>query len=359
MFSYRYWPFDWGAEVAAQLRRVQHQAQIITSVRDFEKMEHDLIRLVNKGVYLEIVICQFPSERTMKHTNILRRLAVSGSNVFTTPLFDQLQRTEYYAIFDRQQLLSNTEYEGADNHGELLLAKSKELERIASHAEKLNPSADEIRIVFQADQAEVSKGRSVQLYWDVEEADFIELDPGFGPVASSGTISASIYEDTLFRLKAGNRSGILIKSLFVKMKEDSPLSLQLSVFDTASSEFIPLQSANSPDHIYAVLKSDRLRLEWSASASGLLSEARLGSIQSNGEHVFQVFHDEKFTFTFITTYGEYVANMEVYTHIETFSAGIVIPEQNHKDVTEMPERTAPRKGSLWQRFLRAIQKIFK
>ena len=357
MFSYLYWPYDWGTEISVQLKRVQHFVQIITPVADFEKMESELFRLVNRGVYVEVVVCQFPSEKTMKHVNTLKRLAASGSDISTVTLSDPLQRTEYYAILDRKLIVSNRQYEGAEHYGELIVQKTRELKHVFEGADPVRSSLEEMRIFFQCDTMEVRRGRSVNLYWEVEYADFVELDPGIGPVEASGNISVPVFEDTLFRIKAGNRSGILVKSLYVKVSDQALVHLELYVFDPVEQDYVLLQSANNPGHTYAVMKGDRLRLVWSASASGLLSERRLGGISSSGEHNFQVFHDENFTFTLLTTLGENVVDLEIIAMVERFSGELIAPEMPSVGETRAPQSAAGRKNRpRWMAWLLGVIK---
>jgi hypothetical protein len=311
MFTYLYWPNEWGGEVASQLRKVHTQLQMVVGVPDFQKMETELFRLVNRGVYLELVVCQKSLERTLKQTNVLKRLALSGVEVHILPLNEPAERYESFAIFDRRHLVSDTYHQEVPDHLELIRRQSALFQRLASQSEKVNPALDDVRIRFESNATEVGEGETVQLYWEVQNADFIELDPGVGAVEALGNHSTPILEDTLFRIKASNKSGILMKSVLVRLRQEPTLRLTLSVVQTGTSLSIPLESAFVNRHSYAVLRGDRLRLEWSALASGVLTEKRLGSLRLEGEHDFVVFNDEKFTFTLSTAFGEKSVDLDV------------------------------------------------
>jgi hypothetical protein len=56
MFNYLYWPYDWGAEVASQLARVQSHAQIILGIAELEKMEAEIFKLQNRGIHVELIV---------------------------------------------------------------------------------------------------------------------------------------------------------------------------------------------------------------------------------------------------------------------------------------------------------------
>lgn len=311
MFTYLYWPNEWGAEVASQLRKVQTQLQMVVGVTDFQRMEPELFRLVNRGVYLELIVCQRSLERTIKQYNVLKRLALSGVEVHVLPLNDAGDRYEHFAIFDRKHLVSDTYHEDVNDYIELIERQSMLFRRLCSNAEKVNPALDDVRIRFESTATEVGQGETVRLHWEVQNADFIELDPGVGAVEPLGNFSTPILEDTLFRIKASNKSGILMKSVLVRLRHEPTIRLTLSVMQPGTSLSIPLESAFPHRHSYAVLRGDRLRLEWNALASGALAEKRLGRLRMEGEHDFVVFNDEKFTFTLTTAFGEKTVEVEV------------------------------------------------
>jgi hypothetical protein len=72
-------------------------------------------------------------------------------------------------------------------------------------------------------------------------------------------------------------------------------------------------------HSYAVLRGDQLRLEWAAPASAILSEEKLGSLASVGDHLVRVFRDEKYIFTLRTTFGDERVVLDIVTMDEQMS----------------------------------------
>jgi hypothetical protein len=312
MFNYLYWPFDWGSEVATQLARVHSHVQITSAIAELEKMEAELFKLQNRGIHVELIVFLALSERGLRNMNTLKRMAIAGSNIALVSITESNQFVECFAILDKKQLVSNVDYGNVINIGELIYNKAKEFQVISSKSEKLDYSISDIHINLQVDKTEVQPGDMVELYWEVENADFIALDPVVGSINTRGNISVPLFEDTLFRIKASNKSGILIKSVFVKVVNDSFIELKISVYDPATTAYVTLESANPPHHSYAVLKGDRIKMEWSTKANGILKESKLGFINIFGEHIFQIFENENYIFTLETTLGVYNRKLDLF-----------------------------------------------
>jgi len=319
MFNYLYWPFDWGSEVADQLIRLQSHVQITIGIAELEKMEAEIFKLQNRGVHVELIVFLAQSERGLRNMNTLKRMAISGSNIALVSIPESNQFIECFAILDKKQLISNVDYGSVNNIGELIYNKVKEFQVILSKSETLDYAVNNININFQVNKTEVQPGDLIELYWEVENADFILLDPAVGAVATSGNITIPVFEDTLFRIKASNKTGVLIKSIFIKIVDDAFIELKISVYDPASTDFVPLESANPPHHSYAVLKGDRIKVEWSTKANGILKEARLGFINIFGEHVFQIFENENYIFTLETTLGVYNRKLDLFAVVDQSS----------------------------------------
>lgn len=316
MFNYLYWPFDLGSEVATQLKRLQSHVQITAGMAELEKMEAEIFKLQNRGVHVELIVFLAQSERGLKNMNTLKRMAIAGSNIALVAIPESKQFIECFAILDKKQLISNVDYGAVSNTGELIYNKAKAFQVLQSKSEKLDYSVSDIRINLQANKTEVQPGESVELYWEVENADFILLDPVIGTIDTTGNISIPVFEDTLFRIKASSKSGILIKSVFIKVVDDAFIELKVSVYDPSSKDFVTLDSANPPHHSYAVLKGDRIKIEWSTKANGILKEAKLGFINVFGEHIFQIFDNDNYSFTLETTLGVYNRNLDLFAVTE-------------------------------------------
>lgn len=312
MFNYLYWPFDWSSEVSAQLMRAQSHVQITLGVDELEKMEAEIFKLQNRGIHIELIVFLAQNERGLRNMNSLKRMAIAGSNIALVSISESRQVLECFAILDKKQLISNMDYGQVTNTGELIYNKAKEFQVLSSKSEKLDYSVSNIHINLQVDKTEVQPGDMIELFWEVENADFILLEPALGSVNTSGNITLPVFEDTLFRIKASNKSGILIKSVFIKVVDDAFIELKISVYDPSAADFVAIESANPPHHSYAVFKGDRIKMEWSTKANGILKEDRLGFINVIGEHLFQIFENEKYIFTLETTMGIYNRKLELF-----------------------------------------------
>lgn len=353
MFHYLYWPEDWATEVAAQLRRVQAQVQLILTSTDFQTIEAELFRLVNRGVYVEMVLLERPADRQLRYVNVRKRLVLSGVEVVTLSLQDKETGPERFAIIDRKHLISPTDHGEVADVMALVVDRTRFFRRIFQQGERMDPALDEVQIRLQCQVEEADPGQPVEISWDVRNADFIEMDPGVGPLEPEGRLSIPLYEDTLFRIKAGNRNGMRMKSLLVRLAQPSLLRVSVSVLDPATRLYIPLESAFSGRYSYAILRGDQIRLEWAAPASALLSEERMGSLASVGDHNLRVFRDEKYIFTLKTTFGDERVELDIVTMDEQMST---VVRESRKKASPWKMRRIGTPGS---GFRAGIRRLFK
>ena len=163
--------------------------------------------------------------------------------------------------------------------------------------------ADYDIVIYGGTAAAVTAGEAVDIHWAVENADFIDLEPGIGAIEAAGSLSMGIFEDTLFRIRAGNRRGMRMRSHLVRIAEPSDLEVTLSVLDAATGIYIPLEPATPAPPAYAVLRGDAIRIAWRSPVPSTLHEARLGRLLSSGHHDRQVSEDQLFVFTLMTPLG--------------------------------------------------------
>lgn len=304
MFQYLYWPDAWAEEAATHLRRAQAQVQMLLRASDFAKVEEELFRLANRGVYLELCLLEHTADRSLRYVNARKRLVIAGAHVTVQAIHNYREVRECLLVIDRRHLLSNTEYDNPDDHRAILVDRSRHFQALMASGRKEDPAVDDLRIRLWSSSAAVSSGEAVEIHWEVENADYIDMEPGIGAVAAADSLSMSIFEDTLFRIKAGNRRGMLMRSHLVRIAEPSELEITLSVLDRASGMHVPLEPASSTPPTYAVLKGDLIGLSWRAPVPSTLHEARLGPLLSSGNHALEVSEDEIFVFTLRTAHGE-------------------------------------------------------
>lgn len=311
MFQYLHWPDDWAEEAASHLRRVQAQVQLLLRASDFAKVEEELFRLANRGVYLEVCIREHTADRTLRYVNAKKRLVLAGAHLTVHTIHDYREVQECLLIIDRRHLLSNTDYGNPDDHRAILVDRSRHFQALMTSGRREDPAVDDLRIRLWSSSGAVATGEAVDIHWEVENADFIDMEPGIGAVEAAGSLSMSIFEDTLFRIKAGNRGGMLMRSHLVRIAEPSDLEVTLSVLDRASGLHVTLDPASSNPPSYAVLKGDLIRVSWRSPVPSSLQEARLGQLLSSGHHELEVSEDEIFVFTLRTALGESTCHVSV------------------------------------------------
>lgn len=311
MFQYLFWPDDWAREAAAQLKRTQGQVQLLMQASEFGFLEEELFRLINKGIYLEICLREHPADKNLRYVNAKKRLVLAGAEVTVHPKRSFQDESESFLIIDRRHLISNTRYPTQDDHRGILIERTRHFHGLMASGHRENPAKDDLRIRLWSSAPEVPAGQAVDIHWEVENADFIEMEPGVGAIAASGSLPMTIFEDTLFRVKAGNRGGMLMRPLIVRIAEPSLLEVTVSVLDAGSGMHIPLESASESSRSYAVLRGDRIRISWRTPVSAQLHENQLGRLPAEGKHDMEVSGDEIFVFTLKTTYEEAVTEVSV------------------------------------------------
>jgi len=311
MFQYLFWPEEWAREATAQLKRAQGQVQLLMQASDFGWLEEMHFRLVNKGVYLEVCLREHPTDKSLRYVNAKKRLVLAGAEVCVHPRYSLEDPAESFLIIDRRHLISDTRYQTHDDHRGILIERTRHFHSLMASGHRENPAKDDLRIRLWSSAPEVPAGQAVDIYWEVENADFIEMEPGVGAIASSGSLPMTIFEDTLFRVKAGNRGGMLMRPLIVLISEPSLLEVTVSVLDAGSGIHIPLESASETTRSYAVLRGDRIRVSWRTPVSAQLQEKRLGRLPAEGKRDMEVSVDQIFVFTLRTTYEEAVTQVSV------------------------------------------------
>lgn len=311
MFQYLHWPKDWGNEIALQLKRAQYQAQLITDAISFDQLEAELFRFQNRGGHIDLIICLYAWEKNLKRINALKRISNAGGVLGIITLSEWVQPPGNSAIIDKSRLISALPLELRENTGEMIFLQEKTWKNWLERSEKLLPSDSPVQIHFQANPTFVQSGNTVKLYWEVLNADFVEIEPGIGPVANTGQTEIPVFEDTLFRLKANNAASLRSKSIFIKTSTQQHITLSIQVYDPESGGFIPLESTQEQHHVYAVFSGDKVRIDWEALPIGTFSETRMGTLPNIGTETVQIFGDEQFIFTLQTMQDNHVLRLQI------------------------------------------------
>jgi hypothetical protein len=211
-----YWPNDWGKEIALQLRRSQFQVLLLTDGKYFDLIESELFLFQNRGGHIELIACLYSWEKTIKRINALKRLGNTGGTIGLITLSELTTPPPNSIVLDKSRLISEELLDQSQPHRELILQQEKLWIQYFERAEQMRPSSSEVQVHFQIQPIFVEPGQVVKLYWEVQNADFAEIEPSIGAVKLEGQIEVPVFQDTLFRLKGGNGNSVKSKSVFVK-----------------------------------------------------------------------------------------------------------------------------------------------
>ncbi len=335
MFQYLHWPDEWGREIALQLERIRFQIMLTTDGRQFDELETALFRFQNRGGHVDILLCLHAEEKTIRRVNALKRLSHAGAKVGIIVLNVYQTPPGNLAILDKSRLMTDFVLEDTTDIRELIYQQEKIWRQCLEQSEQLLPNSEDIRIHFQTASSFIVPGGIVKLYWDVAHADHIEILPGIGVVEASGSVEVPVFDDTLFQLKAINQASARIQSIFIKTIPQDPFTLEVEVWDTDSGDYIPLESVHPHQFVFAVFRSDKIRIRWNALPAGELTEMRMGSLPLTGLETIQVFADEQFIFTLQTACETYVYTLKILT--ATASDELIRTEK----LPELPEPMLP------------------
>jgi hypothetical protein len=165
---------------------------------------------------------------------------------------------------------------------------------------------------FSASKEWVKVGETIELNWEVAQAQSVILQPLNIPVPLSGHIEVQIDMDCLFMLQASNEDITSEKRIFIKAV--TSLGLTFSVFMTTEQleGYIPLEARPEIPHHYAIPPDCHLRLYWDADRMGILREQQWGEIPVHGFRDFQIKEDTSFLFTWKTIFETKIIELHFY-----------------------------------------------
>lgn len=358
MFQYLHWPNDWGKEIALQLTRTQFQVLIITNAKYFDQIEAELFRFQNRGGHIELIACFYSWEKDLKRINALKRLGNAGGTIGLISLSDITTPPYNAVVLDKSRFISEEWLDPTEAPRELIFQHEKIWKQYYDRADQMRPLTSDVKVHFQIQPIFVEPGEMVKLYWEVQNGDFAELEPGIGAVGLVGQMEIPVFEDTLFRLKGGNNTSIRSKSVFVKTALQKHIEVTVYVFDPISKAYISLDSTTEQGQVYAVFSGDKVKIEWSALPIGKLSEARMGDISNENEIFLEVFTDEEFVFTLRTMHDDFIERVQILAVTDAHSPNFLTPPV-FTDAVEPSEVEDPaQKGSTFS-IIQWLKKLLK
>lgn len=297
MFRFHH-TFDLNSEIEKELLRTSHLAQILIDEFDLFVLSKTLFKALDKGVHIEIVIVSDSNNKSMKLVNLCKRLIDQEVSVYWRLDENLFTKEDYFAIFDKQYLISSRPKETYEIPENLLRSKNDFFNGLAQTSQKINLLSGDIEIEFNVDKTIVFSEDEITLNWKTSNAHQAIIQPLGWEVASEGNKTFSIEEDIKFTLEAKNNDLTVRKSLFVRVINEDDLQMQVEAFDPIIKNYIPIKTASNNEDLYAAYLDQKIKISWNISSVGKLSESCLGKLKLVDQHEFILTQNQSFLFTF-------------------------------------------------------------
>lgn len=297
MFRF-YQTFDLNSEIEKELLRASHLAQILIDEFDLFLLSKTLFKALDGGVHIEIVIISNNNNKSMKLVNLCKRLIDQEASIFWKLDENLFTKEDYFAIFDKQYLISSQQKEEYEIPENLLRLKNDFFNGLAQSSQKFNLLSGDIETEFNVDKTIVLSSDEITLNWKTKNAHQRIIQPLGFEVEPEGNKTFSIKEDTKFTLEAKNNDLTIRKSLFVRVINENDLRLDVDAFDPIIKNYVPIKTASNNEDLYAAYFDQKLKISWNIASVGKLSESQLGKLKLVDHYEFILTENCSFLFTF-------------------------------------------------------------
>jgi hypothetical protein len=164
------------------------------------------------------------------------------------------------------------------------------------------PLPPEPTATLTASATAIAPGGPVTLSWTTTDADLGTIDPGIGPVGSSGSIIVSPLSETIFTLTATNRAGPATRSVLVKVVQPPPPLPPLP----------PLPTATLTASASSIGPGGSVTLSWSTTGADLVTLLpAIGPVSSSGSIVVAPLVTTTYTLTATNPAGSVTSSVRV------------------------------------------------
>ena len=296
MFRF-YHTFDLNSEIEKELLRASHLAQILIDEFDLFLLSKILFKALDKGVHIEIVIISNTNHKSMKLVNLCKRLIDQEASIYWKVDENLFTKEDYFAIFDKQYLISSQRKEEYEIPENLLYLKNDFFNGLAQSSQKFNLLSGDINTEFNVDKTIIFSNDEITLNWKTKNAHQRIIQPLGCEVEPEGNKTISITENTKFTLEAKNNDLTIRKSLFVRVINENDLRLDVEAFDPIIKNYVPIKTASNYEDLYAAYLDQKIKISWNITSVGKFSESLLGKLKLVDHHEFILTENCSFSFT--------------------------------------------------------------
>jgi hypothetical protein len=336
-------------EIDKELKHLKYGIQLLTDETDLIYLSKNLLETARKQVQIEIIIISQSNKKSMKITNLMKRLIDSGVEIYWYNISVLEASLNLFSILDKSYLISADMDSKEDSKEVLIRSKVDDFNQILRLADPIKLYAGDIEVTYSVDKSIIAKGEEVLLNWDVKNAHTVIIMPELDEVAHKGTQLVAVNKSTKYQLIAKNSNAEVQRTIFLKVMHASSINFTIEVFDPVIEEYIRLESLSEDILKFGVYLNQQVRIIWETESIGKLVEQSLGTLPLNSFHDFIPVRDTHFSFEFTSQNIKTGASIQFFT----FEPVELVDKRND------PQQTTDRVNKIKKAFQSFYQKIAK
>ena len=235
----------------------------------------------------------------MRIFNLINRLYDHGVEIFWNTDKKIYDLNSYFIIIDKTYLVKKIFFNDGDQLHDEFASFANIFNKICLLSEKIFLKPQPIKINLKADRTIIKRNSANKIYWEVNNANYIDISPKIGEVSSKGNEILRLKKDTLFKLTASNKEHSQIKYLFVRVINNDDFHVDVEVFDPLIKENIFLNpNLNSSIETYVCYHGQEIILSWNPEKKFKIFEKKSGKIPNTGRYITNIFNQLEFKFEY-------------------------------------------------------------
>lgn len=300
-------------EVDKELKHLKYGIQLLTDESDLLFLSKNLLETAKRQVQIEVIIISHTESKSIKITNLMKRLVDSGVEVYWHYKERNKESVSLFAILDKSYVIS-TESDTAYDSKELLVrSKVDDFNQIMNAASPIQLYTGDIVVNYVVDKTIVYKGEKALLNWDVKNAHTLSIVPDLGEVPLKGSELIEVNKNVKYQLTAKNSNSEIQRTIFIKVISSSVINFMIEVYDPILEDYMQLQSMNPDILKFGVYLNQKVRINWEIETEGKLVEQSLGALSLHGSHEFFSENNAHFSFEFTSHDKKMTTNIHFFT----------------------------------------------
>ncbi len=144
----------------------------------------------------------------------------------------------------------------------------------------------DIQIRIKVSEPLVMIGDSVELSWEVDEAEKVIIQ-GLGKVEAYGRKRIRLEKDTIIKIGASNARHSQIKALLVKVSDENlKIPYDLEFLSAGTKQYRSLIQSDIHPHVYGISQGNQVKLSWQVPVAKEVKILPFGITGTAGEFIF-------------------------------------------------------------------------